>query len=88
MSRPLFLTSMMRPETMFIDAISTRTDRMMNITLSSMSSARRKLPEASRHVQISPRSPAARNKGIAISSTVSGYSTMISISSATPSRLK
>ena len=39
MSRPLFFTSMMRPEMMFIAAISTRTDRITNITLSSMLSA-------------------------------------------------
>ena len=31
MSRPLFFTSMIRPETMFIDATSTRIDRMMNM---------------------------------------------------------
>ena len=50
-SRPLFLTSMIRPEVMFIAAISTSTDRITNITLSSTSSARRKLPEESFHVQ-------------------------------------
>ena len=64
MSRPLFFTSMIRPETMFIAAISTRIDRMMNITLSSMSKARKKDPAASRQVQISASSPATSSAGI------------------------
>ena len=76
MSRPLFLTSMIRPDTIFIAAINTRIDRMMNITLSSTSSARKKPPEMSRQVQITARSPAACNSGSATFSTCSGSSTI------------
>ena len=73
---------------MFIAAISTRIDRITNITLSSTSSARRNDPLASCHVQTCARSPAARSSGITMSSMFSGSATVTSSSSARPSRLK
>ena len=87
-SRPLFLTSMISPLVMFIDAIRTSTDRMTNITSSSMSRADRNDPELSRQDQVCAPSPAARISASVQSSTRSGSSTKTSISSATPSRLK
>ena len=88
MSRPLFFTSITSPEMMFIAAISTTSDRMMNITRRSTSSAERKAPEASRQVQITARSPAAAAIGARSASTRDGSATKASISSAAPSRLK
>ena len=64
-SRPLFFTSMISPEMMFIAAISTRIDRITNITLSSISSARRNAPAESRHVQPSASCPAAAITAVA-----------------------
>ena len=40
-SLPLFLTSITRPEIIFIVAINTKIDMIINITLSSISKARR-----------------------------------------------
>ena len=72
MSRPLFFTSMTRPEMMLSAAISTTIERMMNITRRSVSSAERKAPEASRQVQSSARGPAAAASAGSSSSTRSG----------------
>ncbi len=89
MSRPLFFTSMTRPETMLSAAISTTRLRMMNITRRSTSSADRKAPEASRQVQITPRGPAAAvERPDASARPRRGSATMTSTSSAAPSRLK
>ena len=74
MSRPLFLTSMMSPEVMFIDAISTSTDRITNMTSSSMSSADRNDPDASRQVQAMLPGSACISAGV-ICSTCSGSAT-------------
>ena len=57
---------------MFIDAIRTSTDRITNITSSSMSSADRNEPEESFHDQTCAPSPAARISGRVQSSTFSG----------------
>ena len=64
MSRPLFLTSMISPEVMFIAAISTSTDRITNITSSSMSRAERNDPEASRQVQTTLPGTASVSAGV------------------------
>ena len=88
MSRPLLRTSMIRPETMLSAAISTRIARITNITSSSMSSARRNEADPSRQVQAIARGPAASSSAGTMASTASGSSTMTSISSTAPSRLK
>ena len=49
-SLPLFLTNMIKPDIIFILAIITKIDMRTNITLSSISSAFKKLLEASLQV--------------------------------------
>ena len=49
-SLPLFLTNMIKPDIIFILAIITKIDMRTNITLSSISRARKKLLEASLQV--------------------------------------
>ena len=84
----LFLTNMIKPETMFIVAIKTRIERIINIMLSSICKAFKKPPLASRHVHINALFDIEDNNKIFRSSISSGSFTITSNSSTLPSRLK
>ena len=87
-SRPLFFTNIIRPDTIFIDAINTKMDKIKNITLSSISSACKNAPELSFQVQYERLEEVLRTLFKRFSLIISGSSKIISISSAKPSTPK